>query len=101
MKVIGLQGISTEDEIGLSEINETISIIKEYNVPAIFIESSIDDRTINSVIEGAASEGITVELGGELFSDAMGAAGTEEGTYIGMYRHNVETIYNALSKGVE
>ncbi|WP_209125086.1 metal ABC transporter solute-binding protein, Zn/Mn family [Alkalihalobacillus sp. BA299] len=101
MEVVGLQGLSTEDEIGVSDINETISIIKEYKIPAIFVESSIDDRTIKSVIEGAASDGVTVELGGELFSDAMGEAGTDEGTYIGMYRHNVETIYNALSKGVE
>ncbi|WP_062048981.1 metal ABC transporter solute-binding protein, Zn/Mn family [Bacillus sp. JCM 19034] len=101
MEVIGLQGLSTEDEIGVSDINETIAIIKEYQIPAIFIESSIDDRSIQSVIEGAASEGVEVELGGELFSDAMGVAGTEEGTYIGMYRHNVETIYTALSKGEE
>lgn len=101
MEVIGLQGLSTEDEIGVSDINETIAIIKENQIPAIFVESSIDDRSIQSVIEGAASAGIEVELGGELFSDAMGVAGTEEGTYIGMYRHNVETIYTALSKGVE
>lgn len=53
------------------------------------------------MIEGAANEGVDIELGGELFSDAMGAAGTEEGTYIGMYRHNVHTIYDALSRGVE
>ncbi|WP_163539145.1 zinc ABC transporter substrate-binding protein [Gracilibacillus sp. YIM 98692] len=101
MQVIGLQGLSTEDEIGVSDINETIAIIKEYQIPAIFVESSIDDRSIQSVIEGAASEGVQVELGGELFSDAMGEAGTEEGTYIGMYRHNVETIFSALSKGGE
>ncbi|MFA9556695.1 metal ABC transporter solute-binding protein, Zn/Mn family [Evansella sp. AB-rgal1] len=96
MEVIGLQGLSTEDEIGVSDINDTIAIIKEFEIPAIFVESSIDSRTINSVIEGAKSDGIDVELGGELFSDAMGNPGTEKGTYIGMYRHNVETIYNAL-----
>ncbi|MBD8069591.1 metal ABC transporter solute-binding protein, Zn/Mn family [Bacillus sp. PS06] len=101
MEVIGLQGLSTEDEIGVSDINDTIAILKEHQIPAIFVESSIDSRSIQSVIEGAASEGVKVELGGELFSDAMGAAGTEEGTYIGMYRHNVETIYNALKKGEE
>ncbi|MCM3760576.1 zinc ABC transporter substrate-binding protein [Alkalihalobacillus oceani] len=101
MEVIGLQGLSTEDEVGVSDINETIALVKEHQIPAIFIETSISDRTIQAVIEGAASEGVELELGGELYSDAMGEAGTEEGTYIGMYRHNVETIYQALSGGAE
>ena len=52
------------------------------------------------MIEGAAQEGIDLSLGGELYSDAMGEPGTEEGTYIGMYRHNINTIYEAL-KGSE
>lgn len=97
IEVIGLQGLSTEDEVGLSDINETIEIIKEYQVPAIFVESSINSDAIEAVIEGAQSEGVEIELGGELFSDAMGAPDTEEGTYIGMYLHNVNTIYEALS----
>lgn len=99
LEVIGLQGISTEDEIGVSDINETIDVIKEYGVPAIFIESSVNPDSINAVLEGAANEGIEVSLGGELYSDAMGEPGTEEGTYIGMYRHNVNTIYEALTGG--
>lgn len=101
MEVVGLQGLSTEDEVGVSDIQETIQLIKEYQVPAVFIESSISEDTINAVIEGARSEGIDVSLGGELFSDAMGEPGTDEGTYIGMYRHNIQTIYEALNKGVE
>lgn len=100
MEVVGLQGLSTEDEIGVSDIQETIEIIKKYNVPAIFLESSISDHSVNAVIEGAAQEGIDLSLGGELYSDAMGEPGTEEGTYIGMYRHNINTIYEAL-KGSE
>ena len=99
MEVIGLQGLSTEDEIGVSDINDTIAIIKKYQVPAIFIESTINESSINAVIEGAKSDGVQVELGGELFSDAMGEAGTAEGTYLGMYHHNVETIYEALTGG--
>lgn len=101
LEVIGLQGLSTEDEIGISDINHTIEIIKEYAVPAIFVESSISQDSIKAVIEGAKSDGIDVELGGELFSDAMGEPGTEEGTYLGMYRHNINTIYQALTRGVE
>lgn len=98
MEVIGLQGLSTEDEIGISDINETIEIIKEHELPAIFVESSISPEAIEAVLEGAKNEGLDVELGGELFSDAMGAPDTEEGTYIGMYRHNVKTIYEALMR---
>ncbi|WP_413377619.1 metal ABC transporter solute-binding protein, Zn/Mn family [Alkalihalobacillus sp. 1P02AB] len=101
LEVVGLQGLSTEDEIGVSDIRDTIELISEYQVPAIFVESSVPTRMIESVIEGAASEGIDVEIGGELFSDAMGEAGTDEGTYLGMYRHNVETIYQALAGGAE
>lgn len=96
IEVVGLQGLSTEDEIGISDINEIIALIKEHHVPAIFIESSINSSAIEAVIEGAQSEGVEVELGGELYSDAMGSPGTDEGTYIGMYRHNIQTIYDAL-----
>jgi manganese/zinc/iron transport system substrate-binding protein len=101
IEVVGLQGLSTEAEIGLSDIEETIQLLVEHQVPAVFIESSINPASINAVIEGAKKEGIDIELGGELFSDAMGDADTEEGTYIGMYEHNVATIYQALSRGEE
>ncbi|WP_025676942.1 metal ABC transporter solute-binding protein, Zn/Mn family [Paenibacillus massiliensis] len=101
MQVVGLQGLSTEAEIGLSDIENTIRILMEHQVPAVFVESSINPSSINAVIEGAQKEGLQVREGGNLYSDAMGDAGTEEGTYIGMYRHNVDTIYTALSKGSE
>jgi len=96
MKVVGLQGLSTEAEIGLSDIDDTITLLIEHQVPAVFIESSINPNSINAVIEGAKKNGLDVQLGGELFSDAMGAEGTLEGTYIGMYTHNVDTISEAL-----
>ena len=101
LKVVGLQGLSTDGEIGVSDIQKTIDIITKYHVPAVFIESSINESSIQAVIEGAKSDGVEVKLGGELFSDAMGEAGTEEGTYLGMYRHNIDTIYKALNGGDE
>lgn len=101
IEVVGLQGLSTEAEIGLSDIEETIQQLVEHQVPAVFIESSINPASINAVIEGGKKEGLDIELGGELFSDAMGDADSKEGTYIGMYEHNVSTIYQALSRGVE
>lgn len=96
IQVIGLQGLSTEDEVGLSDIEDTIRLLLQYQVPAVFVESSINPDSINAVIEGAKRQGLEVKLGGELYSDAMGDAGTPEGTYIGMYRHNVDTIHQAL-----
>lgn len=97
MKVIGLQGLSTEDELGISDIETTIQLLLEHQIPAVFVESSINKNSIHAVIEGASANGLQVKLGGELFSDAMGEAGTTEGTYVGMYRHNIETIYHALT----
>ena len=70
--------------------------LMEYKIPAVFVESSINQNSIKAVIEGAGKQGLDVKLGGELYSDAMGDAGTEEGTYIGMYKHNVNTIHKAL-----
>ena len=99
IEVIGLQGLSTEDEVGLSDIQSTVKLLIEKQVPAVFVESSINQNSIQAVIDGASKEGLEVTLGGELYSDAMGTKGTEEGTYLGMYRHNVNTIYQALTGG--
>ncbi|GIO23982.1 metal ABC transporter solute-binding protein, Zn/Mn family [Oceanobacillus sp. J11TS1] len=101
VEVVGLQGLSTESEIGVSDINKTIELIAEHDVPAIFVESSVNQDSINAVVEGSASNGVEIEIGGELYSDAMGEEGTEEGTYIGMYKYNVDTIYEALTEGDE
>lgn len=96
MDVLGLQGLSTESEYGLNDIERIIQTLIERDVKAVFVESSVSDKSINAVIEGAAEEGHEVEIGGELYSDAMGAADTEEGTYTGMFRHNIDTIVDSL-----
>ncbi|RFB14868.1 manganese transporter [Bacillus sp. HNG] len=101
IEVVGLQGLSTEDEVGLSDIQSTVDLLFEKKVPSVFVESSINQNSIKAVIEGAAKKGLDVKLGGELFSDAMGKAGTEEGTYLGMYRHNVNTVYDGLTRSVK
>ena len=95
-EVMGIQGISTESEAGLQRISELVDMLVERNIRAVFVESSVSDRNIRALIEGAAAEGHTVEIGGELFSDAMGEAGTYEGTYVGMIDHNTTTISRAL-----
>ncbi|SDX84756.1 manganese/zinc/iron transport system substrate-binding protein [Aidingimonas halophila] len=94
--VLGIQGFSTESEAGLARIENLVDLLVERQISAIFIESSVPRRNIEALIEGAASQGHDVSVGGELFSDAMGPAGTYEGTYIGMIDHNVTYITRAL-----
>lgn len=97
MEVRGLQGISTQSEAGLADVQELAQFIADRKIPAIFIESSVNENTIDAVRQAVQAKGTDVEIGGQLFSDAMGEAGTEEGTYLGMVRHNVTTIVAALS----
>jgi len=96
IQVRGIQGISTESEAGVKGIEELVKFLVESDLPAVFVESSVSDKSVKAIIEGAASQGKKVRIGGELFSDAMGEAGTYEGTYIGMIDHNVTTITRAL-----
>ncbi|WMT86119.1 zinc ABC transporter substrate-binding protein [Pelagibacterium sp. 26DY04] len=94
--VAGIQGISTQSEAAIADIRQTADLIVERNVPAIFVESTINPRTIQAVIEAARQAGQEVEIGGELYSDAMGDAGTAGGTYIGMIHSNTTAISGAL-----
>ncbi|MEM9970507.1 MAG: zinc ABC transporter substrate-binding protein [Pseudomonadota bacterium] len=94
--VVGIQGISTESEAGVNRITELVDMIVERGVGAVFVESSVSDRSIRARVEGAAARGHELKIGGELFSDAMGAPGTYEGTYIGMIDHNATVITRAL-----
>lgn len=99
LEVVALQGLSTESEIGISDVQSTVQTIVDQDIPSVFVESSVNKAAIQSVIEGVKRTGHDISLGGELYSDAMGEEGTESGTYIGMYRYNVDTIYDALSGG--
>lgn len=96
MKVLGVQGLSTESEAGLKDINNLVDYIVNHRVKAVFIESSVSPKNIRAVIDGAKSRGHEVVIGGTLFSDAMGEVGTYEGTYIGMLDHNITTVAQAL-----
>lgn len=96
IEVEGIQGISTESEAGIGDIRAMVDIVVERDVPAVFIESTINPRTIQAVIDAAGKRDHEVTIGGELFSDAMGETGTPEGTYIGMLRANTITIVKAL-----
>ena len=95
-EVVGIQGLSTESEAGVRDIERLVDLLVSRNIPAVFVESTVSERNIRALIDGAGARGHTVTIGGQLFSDAMGAPGTYEGTYIGMIDHNVTTIARAL-----
>lgn len=96
IKVDGLQGMSTVSEAGLYDVTEMIDYLVENKIKAVFVESSVPKKAIEAVVEGCNNRNHEIVIGGELFSDAMGTEGTPEGTYLGMVRHNVNTIVNAL-----
>ena len=95
-EVVGIQGLSTESEAGVRDIERLVDLLVSRRVGAVFVESTVSERNIRALIEGAAARGHTVVIGGRLFSDAMGDAGTYEGTYLGMIDHNVTVIARAL-----
>lgn len=100
LEVMGIQGISTESEAGLSRIRDMVDMLVRRDIRAVFVESSVSDRNIRALIEGAAARGHEVRIGGELYSDAMGPDGSYEGTYLGMLDHNITVIASALGADV-
>ncbi|MEM6454984.1 MAG: zinc ABC transporter substrate-binding protein [Acidobacteriota bacterium] len=96
LEVVGLQGLSTLAEAGLDDVDRVVEQVVTRRIPAIFVESSVPTRTIEAVQQACAERGHAVAIGGELYSDAMGPAGTDAGTYVGMVRHNVRAIVAGL-----
>ena len=96
LRVEGIQGISTESEAGIADIGRIVDLIVDHRIPAVFVESSVSQKNVMALIEGATSRGHQTTVGGTLFSDAMGPSDKYEGSYIGMIDHNVTTIASAL-----
>ena len=96
LEVHGVQGLSTEAKPSLRDIELLVDFLVARKIPAVFVESSVSRKSVEALIEGAGARGHKVVVGGQLFSDSMGAAGTYEGTYVGMIDHNVNTIALAL-----
>lgn len=85
-------------EIGLRDVTDLVNFIIKNDIPAVFVESSVSDKSLKAVVEGVNNKGKKLSIGGNLFSDAMGEKGTSEGTYTGMVKHNVNTIVTALKQ---
>ncbi|WP_375239660.1 metal ABC transporter solute-binding protein, Zn/Mn family [Aurantibacter sp.] len=95
-EVVGLQGLSTATEAGVKDVQKLANFIIEKDIKAVFIESSVPKRTIEALQASVKAKNHEVEIGGTLYSDALGTSGTKEGTYTGMFKYNVNTIVNAL-----
>lgn len=100
IEVKGIQGLSTDSEASLQDIHHLVDLLVQRDIPAVFIESSVSPKTIEALIEGGASRSHPLTIGGELFSDTLGAPDSPAGTYIGMVRHNVATITSALTRSI-
>ncbi|MDP6356463.1 MAG: zinc ABC transporter substrate-binding protein [Planctomycetota bacterium] len=94
--VVGIQGISTASQAGLQDLNRIVDLLVKRDIKAVFVESSVSEKNVRALVEGAKSKGHHVFIGGKLFSDAMGRPGTYEGTYFGMLDHNATTVARAL-----
>lgn len=97
IEVVGIQGISTATEAGLGDMQRVVDLVVSRRIPAIFVESSVPHRSIEAVQAACRQRGHEVKIGGELFSDSLGPAHEESGSYAGMVRRNVETIVAALT----
>jgi manganese/zinc/iron transport system substrate-binding protein len=95
-QVRGLQGISTVAETGTADVQQLADFIVQHKIPAIFVETSVPPRYIEALQAAVKARGFDVKIGGSLFSDAMGDPGTPEGEYVGMVKHNIDTIVKAL-----
>ena len=96
LQVRGIQGISTESEASIADIERLVAEISENKIPAVFIETTVSDRTIRALVEGCAARGHDVIIGDSLYSDSLGRTGTPQAQWSGMIRANTKSITNAL-----
>ena len=96
LEVVGVQGTSTESEAGLADMNRLVELVVSRGIPAVFVETSVADRNVTALREGAAARGQQLSLGGRLYSDALGPAGSDGDTLERALLANVETIVAAL-----
>ena len=99
VEVRGLQGLSTATEAGAADVRDLAAFVADRGVPALFVESSVPPRSIEAVLAAVRARGGRAEIGGNLYSDALGDAAGGADTYLGMIRHNVDTIVAGLSGG--
>ncbi|SFB98516.1 manganese/zinc/iron transport system substrate-binding protein [Alkalibacterium subtropicum] len=97
-EVVGLQGINTQTEAGTGDISQMANFIVDRDIHAVFVESSVSPRSIEALIEATGSRGHALRNAGELYSDALGSPADDSDTYISMFKANIDTIVDALTR---
>ncbi|MEU4235723.1 metal ABC transporter substrate-binding protein [Actinoplanes sp. NPDC026619] len=89
-----IPSMDTSAELSAQQLTDLVAKIRATGTKAIFTESSLPPKTAEAIAKQA---GVKV-VGGEdaLYGDSLGAAGTEQGTYLGAERHNTQVIVAAL-----
>ncbi len=99
LEVVGVQGTSTESEAGLHDVNRLVDLLVTRDIPAVFVETSVADRNVAALVEGARARGREVVIGGRLASDSLGEPGSGTETLVAALAGNVEAIVTALAAG--
>ena len=95
-EVHAIQGISTQSEASVKDIQDLANLVVDLGVKAIFVETSVPENTIQSVVQAVEARGKDLAIGGHLYSDSLGDSESGHDTYLTMYQHNIDTIVDAL-----
>ena len=85
--------INSHSEGTPEQLKSIIRIIKDGGVPSLFLESSVDPRSMEMV-----SRETGVPIHGKIFTDSLGKAGSDGDTYIKMIKWNADMIASGLSE---
>jgi zinc/manganese transport system substrate-binding protein len=92
LEVIAPEGVSTESEASAKDVAKIIRQIKAQKVPAVFVENITDHRLLDQIARETGAK-----IGGTLYTDALSAPSGPAGTYLDLFRNNIDTLTAALS----
>ncbi|SDN45120.1 metal ABC transporter solute-binding protein, Zn/Mn family [Alkalicoccus daliensis] len=92
MDTDGIWEMNSHEEGTTGQMNRIIDVLIEREIPAVFVESTVDNRSMETVADNA-----DISIAGEVFTDAVGAEGSGAETYFDMLRHNAETFADGLT----
>ena len=92
LEVIAPEGVSTESEASAKDVAKIIRQIKAEKIPAVFMENITDHRLLKQIAHETGAK-----IGGTLYTDALSQPDGPAGTYLDMFRNNIETLTAALS----
>ncbi|WP_096434457.1 metal ABC transporter substrate-binding protein [Alteribacter populi] len=89
----GIWEMNSHEEGTTQQMNRVIDIVQERKVPAVFVESTVDKRYMETVSDNSG-----VPIAGEVYTDAIGDEGSGANSYIDMIRHNAELFVEGLKE---